>query len=115
MRENTDQQYKICTRLVGRHNNSSLLMFQCWVMVVVFHNILSFMIPIKKNQMLPRPYVGSYSGDKGHAIFQQPWIIALAKSVETFIEVSMIEMPTVKYWQNLGRIMNQTKAMIPVE
>ena len=48
MRENTYQQYKICTKLVGRHNTSSLLMFQCWVMVVVFHNILSFMIPIFK-------------------------------------------------------------------
>ena len=47
MRETTDQQYKICTKLVGRHNTSSLLMFKCWVMVVVFHNILSFMIPIK--------------------------------------------------------------------
>ena len=65
-------------------------MFQCWVMVVVFHNILSFMIPIKKFQMLPRPYVGSYSGEKGQHIVQQPWIIALAKSIETFIIVSMI-------------------------
>ena len=65
--------------------------------------------------MLPRSYVGSYSGDKGHKILQQPWIIALAKSVETFIEVSISEMPTIKYWQNLVRIMNQAKVMIPVE
>ena len=48
MRENTHQQYRICTKMVGRHNTSSMLVFQCWVMVVVFHNILSFMIPIKK-------------------------------------------------------------------
>ena len=48
MREDTEQQYKICTSLVGRHNTSSLLMFQCWVIVVVFHNILSFMIQISK-------------------------------------------------------------------
>ena len=48
--------------------------------------------------MLPRPYVGRYSGEKGHQIFQQPWIIALAKSFETFIEVSIIEIPTIKYW-----------------
>ena len=48
------------------------------------------MIPIKKYQMLPRPYVGSYSGEKFQQILQQPWIIALAKSIETFIEVSMI-------------------------
>ena len=44
----------------------------------------------KKYQMLPRPYVGIYSGEKGHHIFQQPWIIALAKSIETSIIVSMI-------------------------
>ena len=50
----------------------------------------------KKNQMLPRPYVGSYSGDKGHGILKKPWIISLSKSVETFIEVSMSEMPTIK-------------------
>ena len=48
-------------------------------------------------------------------MFQQPWIIALAKSIETFIEVSMIEMPTTKYWRNLGRIINQAKMMIPEE
>ena len=65
--------------------------------------------------MLPRPYVGSYSGEKGHQILQQPWILALAKSIEIFIEVSMIEMPTIKYWQNLGRILNQAKMMIPQE
>ena len=27
-------------------------------------------------QMLPRPYLGSYSGEKGHEIMQQSWIIA---------------------------------------
>ena len=27
----------------------------------------------------------------------------------------MIEMPTIKYWQNLGRIMNEAKMMIPEE
>ena len=70
---------------------------------------------IKKNQKLPRPYVGSYSGDKGHGILQQPCIIALAKWVEIFIVVSMSEMSTIRYWQNLGRIMNQAKAMIPLE
>ena len=63
--------------------------------------------------MLPSPYVGSYSGEKGHESFQQPWIIASAKSVETFIEVSMSEMPTMKYWQNLGSTMDKAKEMIP--
>ena len=65
------------------------------------------MIPIKKYQMLPCPYVGSYSGQKGHKILQQPWILALAKSVETFIIVSIYEMPTIKYWQNLGSTMDK--------
>ena len=63
--------------------------------------------------MLPFPYVGSYSGEKGHQILQQPWIIVLAKSIETFIIVSIFEMPTIKYWQNLGRIMEEAKVMIP--
>ena len=65
--------------------------------------------------MLPRPYVGSYSGQKGHEILQQPWILALAKSVETFIIVSIYEMPTIKYWQNLGSTMDKAKDMIPKE
>ena len=38
---------KICTSLVGRHNYSSPVMYPCWVMVVVFRNILSFMTDIK--------------------------------------------------------------------
>ena len=61
MREHTKQPYKILTSSVGRHNYLRLLMYQCWFMVVVFHNILS--------QMLPRPYVGIYSGEKGHLFF----------------------------------------------
>ena len=63
--------------------------------------------------MLPRPYVGSYSGEKGHQILQQPWIIALSNSIETFLIVSIGDMPKVKYWQNLGRIMEEAKMMIP--
>ena len=35
-------------------------------------------------QILPRPYVGSYSGEKGHKFWHKPWILALDKSVETF-------------------------------
>ena len=46
---------------------------------------------------------------------QQSWIIALAKSVETFILVSISEMPTIKYWQNLERTMDKAKDMIPNE
>ena len=59
--------------------------------------------------MLPRPYVGSYSGQKGDEMFQQPWILALTKSVETFIIVSIYEMPTIKYWKNLGSTMDKAK------
>ena len=65
--------------------------------------------------MLPRPYVGSYSGEKGCQILQQPWIIALANSVETFLIVSIRDMPKVKYWQHLGWIMEEAKVMIPKE
>ena len=53
--------------------------------------------------MLPRPYVGSNISEKGHQILQKPWILALAKSVETFIFVSISDMPTIKYWQNFGK------------
>ena len=63
--------------------------------------------------MLPRPYVGSYSGEKGRQFLQKTWIIALAKSIETFIIVSIYDMPTVKCWKNLGRTMEKAKAMIP--
>ena len=48
-------------------------------------------------QMLPRPYVGSYSGGRGHQFLHKPWILALAKSVETFIMVSISDMPTITY------------------
>ena len=115
MRENKKQQYRICTSLVGRQNTSSLLMFQCLVMVVVFHNILSFMIQIKKNQMVPRPYVGSYLGEKGIKFLHKPWIIALSKSVENFIFVSISDIPTIEYWQNLGTTMDKAKETIPKE
>ena len=35
--------------------------------------------------MLPLPDVGSYSGEKGHQFLHEPWILALAKSVETIL------------------------------
>ena len=53
-------------------------------------------------QMLPHVYKGIYSVEEGHQFFQEPWILALAKSVETFVMVSISDMPTIKYWQNLG-------------
>ena len=90
-------------------------MFQFWVMVVVFHNILSFMITKEKNQMLPLPYVGSYLSEKGHQFFHKPWILALSKSFEIFILVSISDMPTIKYSQNLGRTTEKSKEMIPKE
>ena len=48
--------------------------------------------------MLPRPYFGSNVSEKGHHFFQKPWILALAKLVETFIHVSMNDMPTIRSW-----------------
>ena len=65
--------------------------------------------------MLPRPYVGGYSGEKGHHFLHKPWILALYKSVETFIMVSISDMPTIKYWQNLASIMDKAKQKIPKE
>ena len=55
----------------------------------------------KKIQMLPRPYVGSYFSEKGHDFFHKIWILALDKSVETFILVLIYDMSTIRYWQNL--------------
>ena len=45
-----------------------------------FYDIIKYIY-----QMLSRPYVGSYICEKGHNLFQEPWIIALAKSVEIFL------------------------------
>ena len=42
-------------------------------------------------------------------------MIALAKSVETVIIVSINEMPTITYWQHLGITMDKAKEMIPNE
>ena len=57
--------------------------------------------------------MGSYSGEKGHQFLHKPWMLALAKSVETFIMVSISDMPTIKYCQNLGSIMDKAKEKIP--
>ena len=40
-------------------------------------------------QMLPCPYVESYSGEKGHQFLHKPWILEISKKVETFIMVSI--------------------------
>ena len=37
----------------------------------------------------------------------------LTKSVETFFMVSINDRPTIKYWQNLGKIMDTAKYNIP--
>ena len=79
MREHTEQPYIICTSLIGRHNYSSPLMFQCWVMVVVFHNILSFMTELKYISNVTTSICGKcYSIEKGRQFLHEPWIIALA-------------------------------------
>ena len=49
MREGTKHRYKICTRLVGSQITQSMLIYNCWVMVVLFHNILSSMTKLKIN------------------------------------------------------------------
>ena len=65
--------------------------------------------------MLPRQYVGSYSGEKGRHFLHKPWILALSLSVETFIMVSISDMPTIKYWKILVSIMDKAKEKIPKE
>ena len=65
--------------------------------------------------MLPRPYVGSYSSKNGYQFLHKPWNIALPKSIETFIMISMGDMPTIKYSQNLGSIMDKEKQKISKE
>ena len=110
MREHKKQQYRICTSLVGRHNSSIPLMLGHGFGVSSYPQ---FYDRIKTNQMLPRPYLGSYIGEKGHQFLQEPWIIALAKSVETCFMVSISDTPTIKYWQNLESMMDKSKEKIP--
>ena len=63
--------------------------------------------------MLARQYVGSYSGENSHQFLQETQILELAKLAQTFVTVSISDMITIKYWQNLGTIMDTTKQMIP--
>ena len=54
-----------------------------------------------------------YSGEKGHKFLQEPWILALAKSVETYVMVSISGVPTVQYWQILESLLDKGKYKIP--
>ena len=63
--------------------------------------------------MLPRPYVVSYIGEKGHQFLQEPWIILLFKSVETFIMASISNMKTSQYWETFVSMMNKARDNIP--
>ena len=54
-----------------------------------------------KIQTLPHPYFGRSVIENGYQFFQEPWIIALAESVETFINVSINDMPAIIYWKIL--------------
>ena len=57
--------------------------------------------------------MGSYSVEKGHHFLHQPWIIALAESVEIFLMVSISDMPTIKYGRHLRIMMDKAKYNIP--
>ena len=63
--------------------------------------------------MLPLPFVGSYIGEKGDTFLQEPWIIASAKSVETFIMVSISDMKKSQYWKFWGSMINKSMEKIP--
>ena len=62
--------------------------------------------------MLSRPYVRSYSGEKGRQFLQDPWIITLEKYVLTFFMVSISATPSVKYWQNFAKVLDTAKEKI---
>ena len=64
-------------------------------------------------QMLPRPYVGRYSGEKGCQFFPTTMYSCIRKPVEIFITVSISDMLTIKYWQSLGIFMETAKDNIP--
>ena len=54
----------------------------------------------------------SYTGEKGHQFLHKISSIKLAKSVEIFFIVSISDMPTIKYWQNLGIMIDKSKEEI---
>ena len=62
--------------------------------------------------MLPCPYVGSYSGEKGQQFLQENWILALEKSIETFFMVSISVMASINIGKNLWKIMDNIKENI---
>ena len=57
------------TTVQTMHNTSSLLIFQCWLMVLLFHNILSLMIPIKKVSNVTTSICGKLFSWKGSPNF----------------------------------------------
>ena len=56
-----------------------------------------------KTNILPRPYVRIYSGEKGHQFSHKPWVLELAKSIDIFIMVLISDMPNIKYYQKFGK------------
>ena len=63
-------------------------------------------------QMLPRPYVGSYSGEKGHQFLNKLWILALAKSVERFLCFNKWH-ANYKILSNFGKKLDKARENIP--
>ena len=58
--------------------------------------------------MLARPYVGSYSGENGTNLFPNHGFLHYPNQLKYFL-VSIIDMPTIKYGQNLECIMDKAK------
>ena len=63
MREHTKQPYRTCTRLFGKQNPLNLMMFGCWGIVVVGHNILSLMKEFKKKSNFTTSICGKLQSD----------------------------------------------------
>ena len=49
--------------------------------------------------------MGSYEGEKGDLFLRETWIVDLAKPLYIFLMVSISNLPTIKYWYTLEKIM----------
>ena len=65
-------------------------------------------------RILPRPHVGSYSGENSHQFLHKPCILALAQSLEIFVMVLISDMPIVHHWKNLGSFLDKAKDNTPI-
>ena len=102
---------KIRKNFFGRQITSSLMMYLCWVMVVVSHNTLSFMTEQKTN--VTTSISGKLFKWKGSPIFARKLDSCISKTSWIFFIVSISDTPSIKHWQNLGKKLDTAKENIP--